>query len=109
MAPGKDRIEALAALRNLALHDISTHPAHYDPDTINFLNDIARCMEDALQLPHQRRLQGANQTCAMDWTYLENPTFYDVWIARGMTGDTFFQDSRRWELGICLESLLERR
>lgn len=29
--------------------------------------------------------------CAMDWTYVgDNPTFYDVWIARGMTGDLFF-------------------
>lgn len=92
-APGNYRIEALAGLRNLALQDISTYPAHYDPDTtIVFLNDIALCMEDILELLHQRRLQGADQTCAMDWTYVgENPTFYDVWIARGMTGDTFFK------------------
>jgi alpha-1,3-mannosyltransferase len=28
----------------------------------------------------------------MDWVYLDtNPTFYDVWIARGMTGETFFK------------------
>jgi alpha-1,3-mannosyltransferase len=27
----------------------------------------------------------------MDWTYAgEHPTFYDVWIARDMAGDTFF-------------------
>ena len=92
-APGKDRIEALAALRNLALEDLLAYPAHYDPDTtIIFLNDIALCMEDILELLHQRKLQGADQTCAMDWTYAgENPTFYDVWIARGMTGDTFFR------------------
>lgn len=49
-------------------------------------------MEDILELIYQRRWQGADQTCAMDWTYVgENPTFYDVWIARGMTGDTFFK------------------
>ncbi|KAJ4992102.1 alpha-1,3-mannosyltransferase CMT1 [Stagonosporopsis vannaccii] len=92
-APGNDRIEALAGLRNLALHDLLTHPAHYDPDTtIIFLNDIALCMEDILELLHQRIRQGADQTCAMDWTYVgDNPTFYDVWIARGMTGDTFFR------------------
>jgi alpha-1,3-mannosyltransferase len=31
-------------------------------------------------------------TCAMDWVYLDtNPTFYNVWIARGMTGETFFK------------------
>jgi alpha-1,3-mannosyltransferase len=92
-APGQDRIEALAELRNLALQDLVAHPAHYDPDTtVIFLNDIALCMEDILELLHQRRWQGADQTCAMDWTYAgENPTFYDVWIARGMTGDTFFR------------------
>ncbi|UPX16212.1 uncharacterized protein EKO05_0006625 [Ascochyta rabiei] len=92
-APGEDRIEALAGLRNLALQDVLANPAHYDPDTtIIFLNDIALCMEDILELLHQRRWQGADQTCAIDWTYAgENPTFYDVWIARGMTGDSFFK------------------
>lgn len=92
-APGQDRIEALAGLRNLALQDLFVNPAHYDPDTtIIFLNDIALCMEDVLELLHQRKWQGADQTCAMDWTYVgDNPTFYDVWIARGMTGDTFFK------------------
>ncbi|KAF9701769.1 hypothetical protein EKO04_000416 [Ascochyta lentis] len=49
-------------------------------------------MEDILELLHQRKQQGADQTCAMDWTYVgDNPTFYDVWIARGMTGDSFFK------------------
>ncbi|TVY25213.1 Alpha-1,3-mannosyltransferase [Lachnellula hyalina] len=29
-------------------------------------------------------------TCAMDWTYVgPDPTFYDVWIARTITGNTF--------------------
>lgn len=92
-APGEDRIEALAGLRNLALQDLLDYPAHYAPDTtIIFLNDIALCMEDILELLHQRKWQGADQTCAMDWTYVgDNPTFYDVWIARGMTGDSFFK------------------
>ncbi|KAH6642466.1 alpha-1,3-mannosyltransferase CMT1 [Boeremia exigua] len=92
-AAGKDRIEALAGLRNLALQDLLNYPEHYDPDTtIIFLNDIALCTDDILELLHQRNWQGADQTCAMDWTYVgENPTFYDVWIARGMTGDTFFK------------------
>jgi alpha-1,3-mannosyltransferase len=91
-AQGQDRIEALASLRNLALQDLLVHPEHYDPDTtIIFLNDIALCMEDVLELLHQRNWQGADQTCAMDWTYVgDNPTFYDVWIARSMTGDLFF-------------------
>lgn len=92
-AQGTDRIEALASLRNLALQDLIVNPTHYDPDTtIIFLNDIALCMEDILELIHQRVWQSADQTCAMDWTFVgDNPTFYDVWIARGMTGDTFFK------------------
>jgi alpha-1,3-mannosyltransferase len=92
-AQGTDRIEALAELRNLALKDLLEHPEHYDKDaTVIFSNDIALCMEDFLELIHQREFQGADQTCAMDWTYVgDNPTFYDVWIARGMTGDLFFR------------------
>lgn len=91
-AKGTDRIEALAKLRNLALKDLIQHPEHFDEDTtVLFSNDIALCMEDFLEMIHQRRFQGADQTCAMDWTYVgDNPTFYDVWIARGMTGDLFF-------------------
>ncbi|CAN9142979.1 unnamed protein product [Alternaria alternata] len=93
MAKGKDRIEGLAKLRNLALKDLIAHPEHYDEDTtVIFSNDVALCMEDLLELIHQRKFQGADQTCAMDWTYVgDNPTFYDVWIARGMTGDLFFR------------------
>ncbi|EUC47118.1 glycosyltransferase family 69 protein [Bipolaris oryzae ATCC 44560] len=92
-AEGTDRIEALAELRNLALKDLVEHPEHYDKDTtVIFSNDISLCMEDFLELIHQRKFQGADQTCAMDWTYVgDNPTFYDVWIARGMTGDLFFR------------------
>ncbi|KAF2007583.1 glycosyltransferase family 69 protein [Amniculicola lignicola CBS 123094] len=91
-AKGTDRIEALAELRNLAIKDILENSALYAQDTtIIFSNDIAVCMEDILELIHQRNAQSADMTCAMDWTYVgENPTFYDVWIARGMTGDSFF-------------------
>jgi len=92
LAKGGDRIEGLAKLRNLAVRDLIAHPEHYDEDTtVIFSNDISLCMEDILEIIHQRKFQGADQTCAMDWTYVgDNPTFYDVWIARGMTGDLFF-------------------
>lgn len=92
LAKGGDRIEGLAKLRNLAVRDLIAHPEHYDKDTtVIFSNDISLCMEDILEIIHQRNFQGADQTCAMDWTYVgDNPTFYDVWIARGMTGDLFF-------------------
>lgn len=31
-------------------------------------------------------------TCAVDWTYAgRDPTFYDVWVARTIKGDSFFE------------------
>jgi len=89
---GRDRIKVLAELRNEALLPLSKQPELYSQSTtVIFLNDVAICMDDILELIHQRLSQAADMTCAMDWTYVgANPTFYDVWIARGMNGDTFF-------------------
>lgn len=86
------RIEVLGALRNAALEPLRLYPEDYDENTIViFLNDVAVCMDDILELIHQRMHQGADMVCAMDWTYVgKNPTFYDVWVARGMNGDSFF-------------------
>lgn len=90
-----DRIKGLAELRNQALQPLMDY--HYegssmDDTTIIFLNDVAICSEDILELIHQRRYQHADMVCGMDWTYVgPDPTFYDVWIARGMNGDTFFE------------------
>jgi alpha-1,3-mannosyltransferase len=77
LAEGEDRIEGLAKLRNLAVQDLIEHPEQYDEDTtVIFSNDVALCMEDILEIIHQRKFQGADQTCAMDWTYVgDNPTF----------------------------------
>ncbi|KAK4043900.1 glycosyltransferase [Parachaetomium inaequale] len=93
-----DRIQALVQLRNLAIQPlIDSSPSNadekYSPSTtIIFLNDVAICPEDILELVHQRRALEADMVCAMDWTYAgRDPTFYDVWIARGMTGDSFFE------------------
>ncbi|GAB1316326.1 hypothetical protein MFIFM68171_06536 [Madurella fahalii] len=91
-----NRIEKLAQLRNMALQPIldSTDPNKYSANdtTIIFLNDVAICTDDILELAYQRRFLGADMTCAMDWTYVgRDPTFYDVWIARGMNGDSFFE------------------
>ena len=88
-----DRIKALAELRNEALQPLLDHSnqSRTDATTIIFINDVAICMEDILELIYQRNFQSADMTCAMDWTYVgPDPTFYDVWIARGMNGDTFF-------------------
>lgn len=91
-----DRIPRLAALRNLALQPLLTTPRSFlappNETTIIFLNDVAPCPDDILELLHQRRRLKAHMTCAMDWTYVgRDPTFYDMWIARGMTGDAFFE------------------
>lgn len=88
----EDRIGRLAALRNLALEPIWNSPEKYDKDTtIIFLNDVSVCPDDVLELVKQRKNLGADMTCAMDWTYAGNdPTFYDVWVARGITGESFF-------------------
>lgn len=87
-----DRVKSLAELRNLALEPLRQYPKDYAPDTTAiFLNDVALCMEDILELIHQRRYQHADMVCGMDWIYLSpNPTFYDVWIARDMSGNSFF-------------------
>jgi alpha-1,3-mannosyltransferase len=91
-APNQDRIWTLAELRNQALEPLIRRPDRYSPDTtIVFLNDVSICTQDILELVHQRFYQKADMTCAMDWVYVgQDPTFYDVWIARGMTGDSFF-------------------
>ncbi|OCL14156.1 glycosyltransferase family 69 protein [Glonium stellatum] len=87
-----NRVEALAELRNQALWPLRDYSYQFSPETtVVFINDVALCFEDILELIHQRVYQGADMTCAMDWTYVSSsPTFYDVWIARGMNGDSFF-------------------
>lgn len=89
-----DRIIRLAELRNMALRPMlgTEGEKRISTDTtVVFLNDVAICPEDILELVYQRSVLKADMTCAMDWTYVgEHPTFYDVWIARGMTGESFF-------------------
>ncbi|KAH6695172.1 alpha-1,3-mannosyltransferase CMT1 [Plectosphaerella plurivora] len=89
------RIPKLAALRNLALApliDANSTIKATPETTVLFINDVAACAEDLLELALQRRRLGADMTCAMDWTYVgPDPTFYDVWVARGINGDSFFE------------------
>ena len=86
-----DRIETLSKLRNLALGPLLDDPSRFDSEeaTIVFLNDISLCPNDILELIHQRRIQGADMACSMD--YSDDGLFYDVWVARSMTGDIFFE------------------
>lgn len=98
-----ERISALAELRNLALKPLVSDPAAMGADrntSVIFLNDVAICAEDILELVHQRTFQAADMTCAMDWTYVgRDPTFYDIWISRTLKGDIFFQipPDRSWD------------
>ena len=88
----KHRIQTLAFLRNLALDPLVNAPTGYAPNTtVIFLNDVAACPTDILELIHQRDFQEADMTCGMDWDYhLGHSTFYDVWIARAINGESFF-------------------
>ncbi|KAH7156960.1 alpha-1,3-mannosyltransferase CMT1 [Dactylonectria macrodidyma] len=88
-----DRIQKLAELRNMALKPLLDQPDRVtNTTTVLFLNDVAICTEDILELLYQRYSIGATMTCAMDWTYAgRDPTFYDVWVARGINGDSFFE------------------
>ena len=87
-----DRIEGLAALRNLALEPLFNNPSHFSPDAaVVFVNDVAICMDDILELVHQRIFQEADMTCALDWSEIDPPIFYDIWVARAINGDTFWE------------------
>jgi alpha-1,3-mannosyltransferase len=72
-----------------------------DDATVVFSNDVAACAEDFLELVHQRRAQGADMACAMDWSHPgDDPLFYDVWVSRALNGDLFFDipaDTGGWD------------
>ncbi|TVY23804.1 Alpha-1,3-mannosyltransferase [Lachnellula hyalina] len=95
-----DRIQMLADLRNEALEPLIENANEWSNDaTVIFLNDVSLCMEDILELVHQRIHLKADMTCAMDWMDEGIETFYDVWVARDIKGDTFFEvsDSGSWD------------
>ena len=89
-----DRVSRLADLRNLALAPLlKLHTAGRVAKDVTaiFLNDVAACSEDILELLYQKQVIGADMTCAMDWTYgVHGAVFYDVWISRTIDGDSFF-------------------
>ncbi|KAK0715043.1 family 69 glycosyltransferase, partial [Lasiosphaeris hirsuta] len=121
-----ERIKRLALLRQLAVEPLVKGNTHWlrpttlspgglpasrlSPDaTVLFINDVAACAEDLLELAHQRRAQSADMVCAMDWSHpgdgLDDdnlPFFYDVWVARAINGDLFFDipaETGGWEKG----------
>ena len=100
-----DRFPRLAQLRNLALAPVKEHPDRHSNATVVFINDVALCSEDILELVHQKAFQEADMTCVFDWIGGGNgnddqPVFYDVYIARGINGDIFFNippDTTSWQ------------
>jgi alpha-1,3-mannosyltransferase len=88
-----DRIHALAGLRNQALRPLIRHSELYNINTlIIFVNDITLCADDLLEMLHQQIVQSAVMTCAMDWKDTNGVmAFYDLWIARGINGDIFYE------------------
>jgi len=90
-----DRIRNLADLRNLALEPLLKRRGKLEPSSeavVIFLNDVVPCPDDILEFVLQKRRLSATITCAMDWTYVgRDPTFYDVWVARSIHGDSLFE------------------
>ncbi|KAI1058865.1 hypothetical protein LB507_004166, partial [Fusarium sp. FIESC RH6] len=84
-----ERIMSLAALRNLALQPLLENRDKITEDTtIVFSNDVTACPDDILELVYQRKSLKADMTCGMDWNG-KRPRFYDIWISRGINGDSF--------------------
>ncbi|KZV67558.1 glycosyltransferase family 69 protein [Peniophora sp. CONT] len=93
--PPGTRIEMLADVRNRALDPLYTgEAAQFMPgeefDEILFMNDIAFCAADMLELLLEKRVQGANQACTVD--YME-AVIYDRWVLRDIHGKPFY----RWQ------------
>ena len=55
-----DRIEQLAAFRNIVTESARTSDVAYE--TLLFINDVFLCSRDALELLHQRVVQDASAT-----------------------------------------------
>ena len=86
------RFSKLAELRNMALGPLREDADRYHNATVIFVNDVAICTEDILELVHQRQILHSDMVCGMDWIYggSEQPIFYDSYISRTIVGDLFF-------------------
>ncbi|RKU44132.1 capsular associated protein [Coniochaeta pulveracea] len=85
------RFKKLAELRNLALQPMLDNPEQHKDATVVFINDVSICLDDILELIHQRRYLEADMTCAMDWVPgADGPIFYDSYVSRSIIGDLFF-------------------
>ncbi|GAA6055314.1 hypothetical protein JCM3770_004835 [Rhodotorula araucariae] len=88
-----DRIDQLAVYRNEALAPLArANATHFDD--IVFINDVFACPGDVLELLFQRKAQGADAACAMDWRankgignwWRDSILYYDSWVGRTLSG-----------------------
>ena len=87
----KLRNKALEPLRAKGVEPVHALSAAYSPDAvIIFLDDIALCPEDILELVFQHVNQGAHMSCAFDWVF-NGTVFHDIWDSRSLGGNTFFE------------------
>lgn len=82
------RINFLSEARNIAMEPLySGSAAQHMPsgkfDEVLFINDVYHCASDILEVVLQKRIQEANQACAVDWG---GQVVYDRWIIRSMSG-----------------------
>ncbi|KAI0311465.1 cryptococcal mannosyltransferase 1-domain-containing protein [Amylostereum chailletii] len=89
------RINVLAAARNAAMAPLySGAAARHVPggviDEVMWINDVFHCQADLLEVIYQKREQGANQACAVDWGGWGDYVVYDRWVLRTMTGRVFY-------------------
>ena len=92
-----NRIDMLAELRNRALTPLYENPDPYH--TILFYNDIFHCPTDVYELLYQKQIQDADVVCPLDWSFggdaynrqrVPSGSFYDSWVARTLSGDSFY-------------------
>ncbi|KAI0314893.1 cryptococcal mannosyltransferase 1-domain-containing protein [Amylostereum chailletii] len=90
------RIDLLSAVRNAAMEPLySGVAAQHVPgnafDEVLWMNDVFHCRADIFEVLYQKRLQGANQVCAVDWGGWGDYVVYDRWVLRTMTGQVFYR------------------
>ncbi|KAI0035524.1 cryptococcal mannosyltransferase 1-domain-containing protein [Vararia minispora EC-137] len=97
------RINVLAAIRNAAMEPLYSGEAARQVqggmfDDVLWINDVYHCQADILEVLYQKRLQGANQACAVDWAGWGDHVIYDRWVLRTITGKVFYiwEELVRW-------------
>lgn len=85
------RITVLADARNKVLENLYNGKAARRMlgrkfDEVMFMNDVAYCAVDMMEIIYQKRMQGADQVCGVDWGGWGGQVVYDRWVLRAMSG-----------------------